>query len=164
MPSIPSYNKCSELGCNNPKTLFNSFCLDHGGRDKPKYYYNNSEQNKLKKKQYNASRWARLRQRQLSTQPLCQACLQSGHLRTATDVDHVFPWNAIGKEAFMLNLFQSLCHACHSVKTHLEQQGICRHYERPDAFKDYSHADWQGAIQRQNDEKTSENGEKLKVF
>ena len=157
MPSVPSNPKCTELGCNNQRSLFNSFCLEHGGRDKPRYYYNDSEQNKLKRKQYNNSRWARLRQRQLSTQPLCQACLQDGHLKTASDVDHVFPWHSIGKEAFMLNLFQSLCHSCHSIKTHLERQGIYRHYERPSAFKDYVHADWQMAVQRQYDGKTTEN-------
>jgi hypothetical protein len=42
----------------------------------------------------------------------------------------------------MHNVYQSLCHECHSHKTQLEQQGIYRHYDAPDAFKDYSKLDW----------------------
>ena len=138
MPSIPSYNKCSELGCNNPRSRLNTYCMDHGGKTTI-----NNQQTKLKAKEYNSSQWKRLRQRQLSTQPLCQSCKTQGRICLASDVDHVFPWNHIGPQAFMHNVYQSLCRECHSHKTHLEQQGVYRHYDRPDAFTDYSKADWQ---------------------
>lgn len=137
MPSIPSYNKCTELRCNNFRSRLNTYCIDHGGK--------NSISNLItreKRKQYNSSKWKRLRQRQLSTQPLCQSCQIQGRICLASDVDHVFPWNQIGPEAFMHNVYQSLCHECHSHKTQLEQQGIYRYYNQPNAFKDYSKLDW----------------------
>jgi len=77
---------------------------------------------------YQTPAWRTVRQRQLSIQPLCQACLSRGRVEAANHVDHVFAWKHIGKHAFLRNIFQSLCHADHSHKTGLEKQGIYVHY------------------------------------
>ena len=66
--------------------------------------------------------------RQLSMQPLCQSCLTRGIVTPATEVDHVFPWRRIGPQAFYRNLFQSLCHDCHSSKTQDERRGVFIHW------------------------------------
>lgn len=47
----------------------------------------------------------------------------------AEHVDHLFPWNVVGGESFLRNIFQSLCQPCHSHKTGLEQRGVIEHYD-----------------------------------
>lgn len=98
---------------------------------------------------YQTKYWKALRQRQLSTQPLCQACMSVGIITPANHVDHVFPWTHINKEAFYLNLFQSLCLECHSHKTSLEQQGEYRHYI-DGSYRVFSKNDYQYII-RENE-------------
>lgn len=56
-------------------------------------------------------------------------------------VDHVIGWRTIGPGGFVKNVFQTLCGACHSVKTGLEQRGIFRHYTDKGAI-DYQSGDW----------------------
>ena len=77
---------------------------------------------------YQTPAWRSLRQRQLSIQPLCQACLCRGRVEAAKHVDHVFPWKQIGKGSFLKNIFQSLCPECHSYKTGQEKAGVFEHY------------------------------------
>lgn len=113
--------------------------MEHGGKT-----YNRSAKRKEVNAQYNSALWQRLRVIQLSKQPLCQACIVRGKVTQATVVDHLFPWNQIGKEAFVANAFQSLCPECHSVKTGLEQQGIFRYYTDPP--KDYGLQDWRSVV------------------
>lgn len=110
--------------------------MEHGGKT-----YNGSYKRKLTNAKYNTVLWRKLRVIQLSKQPLCQGCSVRGKVTQATVVDHVFPWNQIGDQAFVANLFQSLCPECHSVKTNLEQQGIFRHYNAKPI--DYCLEDWQ---------------------
>jgi hypothetical protein len=66
--------------------------------------------------------------------------MSHGKVVQANHVDHVFPWSRIGKQAFYNNLFQSLCHDCHSVKTNEEKQGIYTHYS---TGKQYTPNDYQ---------------------
>jgi hypothetical protein len=73
---------------------------------------------------YNTKQWNLKRKCELSKNPLCSSCFVRGIITPANHVDHVFPWSKIGKRAFYLNLFQSLCHECHSHKTTLEQKGV----------------------------------------
>jgi len=120
MPTYPRNTKCSELGCNEPRSRMNSFCLKHGGRDNLPARATDSV--------YQTPAWRSIRQRQLSIQPLCQACLSRGTIEQAQHVDHVFAWKHIGNHAFLNNVFQSLCHADHSHKTALERQGTYTHY------------------------------------
>lgn len=59
--------------------------------------------------------WQRLRQMVLAAEPLCRACLASGAITPATQVDHIRPLSAGGENTF--DNLQSLCHSCHSRKT-----------------------------------------------
>ena len=141
MPTIPTYTKCSVLGCKNTKSRFNSFCMEHGGRDTFNHNkYNTSEERKARNEKYQTRQWQKLRQIQLSRQPLCQACLINNVVTPAQHVDHVFPWAQISNTAFYYNLFQSLCQQHHSEKTALEQRGIYRHYH--EVIKDFSKEDY----------------------
>jgi len=134
MPTYPHNTKCSELGCHEPRSRLNSFCLKHGGKDNLQARQTDSI--------YQTPAWRTGRQRQLSIQPLCQACLSRGKVEAAQHVDHVFPWKHIGNHAFLHNVFQSLCHADHSHKTGLEKQGKYIHYtaegEREYTINDYN--------------------------
>jgi len=135
MPVYPHNQLCAELNCKQLRTRLNSFCLDHGGKDNivPR------ETDSI----YQTPAWRTIRQRQLSIQPLCQACLSRGKIEIAQHVDHVFAWKHIGKHAFLRNIFQSLCKADHSHKTGIEKQGKYIHYtadgEREYAVTDYSY-------------------------
>ena len=126
MPTLPSNTKCRELGCTNPRSRLSTFCLDHGGRDT--YTAPKTAERDAFNSMYQTNQWRKLRQSQLSKQPLCQACLRKGRVIQAQHIDHVFPWKSLGKEAFYRNIFQSLCAECHSAKTQLEAKGIIRYY------------------------------------
>ena len=142
MPTIPTYTKCSILGCKNSKSRFNSFCMEHGGRDTYNHQrYNSDAERKARNEKYQTRQWQKLRQIQLSKQPLCQACLINNIVTPAKHIDHVFPWAQIDPSAFYHNLFQSLCVAHHSEKTALEQKGIYRHYAS--VIKDFTKGDYQ---------------------
>lgn len=140
MPTVPSYTRCAELGCNNPRSKRNRFCHEHGGRDVWDSSKNKTVDRRAFNAMYDTKHWKQLRIAQLSRQPLCQACLIRGIVTEAKHVDHLFPWAQIGQEAFKRNLFQSLCHECHTSKTHLEQRGICRHYNH--TITDFALTDW----------------------
>lgn len=139
MPTIPTTVKCAMLGCQLPRSKLNTNCLEHGGKN-----YSDNIERRLKNNQYSRVGWSKIRIRQLSTQPLCMSCLGRGRVSLATDVDHVFPWSAMGGGAFTHNVFQSLCRECHSTKTGLEQDGIFRHYTTPPV--DYSEHDYASVV------------------
>lgn len=71
-------------------------------------------------------RWQKARTAYLALNPLCVVCQRAGIVRTATDVDHVVPHR--GDAALMWDVanWQSLCHACHSIKTAREDGGFGR--------------------------------------
>lgn len=140
MPSVPFHTVCGELGCKNPRSSANRFCLSHGGKDTHNQNYNSSNERKASIGMYHSRQWLRLRQAQLSRQPLCAACQSWGRVTPAAHVDHLFPWAKVGKEAFYRNIFQSLCQPCHTDKTTLEHRGICRLYGTPS--KDYGIGDY----------------------
>ena len=118
MPYTPYNTKCAMLGCKSPKSKLNSYCMEHGGRE----YSNNQDG------AYDSKLWKTTRKRQLSLQPLCQACLCQGIITAAQHVDHVFPWRQIGEHAFTRNIFQSLCAEHHSYKTGKEKHGVIIHW------------------------------------
>lgn len=153
MPIYPKNTQCSELGCKELRSRLNSFCLKHGGRDNSVYKDTNSI--------YQTPAWRSTRQRQLSLQPLCQACLSRGRIEAAQHVDHVFAWRHIGKHAFLNNVFQSLCQADHSHKTGMEKQGKYIHY-KTDGPKEYVITDYayvvMSAHEGRNEAETGENG------
>jgi 5-methylcytosine-specific restriction protein A len=140
MPYAPYNSICRELGCKNARSKLNSFCLDHGGLQ----HTNDGKDNA-----YNNPAWRTIRRAQLSKQPLCQSCLTKGMVNSAKHIDHVFPWRHIGEHAFINNIFQSLCHECHSYKTGQERKGAFIHYigdkEKIFSIADYGYAmaQWQ---------------------
>ena len=140
MPSVPSNKKCSELGCKNPRSKLNGYCLDHGGRDKLKYEPKYNAARKEQSKFYKTRQWLALRQIQLSKYPLCEGCRAEGTITAANTVDHLFPWTQIGETAFFINKFQSLCNMHHATKTQLEQHGIFRRFGSPEV--DYFLSDY----------------------
>lgn len=123
MPILPRSNKCSQLGCTNIRSKLNTYCVEHGGKNTI-----DTDERKAFTSMYQTAQWKQLRQIQLSKQPLCESCMTKGKVSHANHVDHVFPWAKINKSAFYNNLFQSLCHECHSDKTVQERQGIFPHY------------------------------------
>jgi 5-methylcytosine-specific restriction protein A len=129
MPTVPSSTKCRELGCPNPKTYRSAFCSAHGGA--------RTETQKANGKLYNQKAWEKIRARQLSTNPLCARCLLEGKITSAQHVDHVFPHRRDAVK-FKLNLFQSLCAACHTLKGQDELKGIYNHYkaDKVDVYTD----------------------------
>ena len=141
MPTVPRQTTCTDLGCQNPKSLLNLKCLEHGGRDKPRattkpITTERAEFNAM----YTTRQWLVQRQIQLSQYPLCAGCNAEGVVTPANVVDHIFPWSAIDRTAFFINYFQSLCPTHHAYKTQLEQKGVYRRYGPP--VKDYEHTDY----------------------
>lgn len=126
MPTAPHNSKCATLGCKNPRSKLSTHCLEHGGSDT--YTSKQTDERVAFNNMYKTAFWRQLRIIQLTRQPLCQSCLTRGIVTQAEHVDHVFPWARIGRHAFRHNVFQSLCHECHSVKTGLEAKGIIHHY------------------------------------
>lgn len=122
MPTLPTYTKCIELGCKEVRVGKGSFCAIHSSKRVV------SDDRWMKQKEYKSSFWKQTKRSQLSRHPLCQSCLLRGVVCQANHVDHLFPWTAIGKEAFTHNIFQSLCTHCHSHKTQLEQRGVIEWY------------------------------------
>ena len=132
MPVYPTNSKCAELGCKEPRSKLNSYCAKHGGME-----YTTRKKDSI----YQTPAWRTVRRRQLSIQPLCEACLSRGRIEQAAHVDHVFPWRHIGQQAFLNNIFQSLCHADHSHKTALERKGTYEHYTQ-EGVKTYLEGDY----------------------
>jgi len=132
MPSVPKATKCSQLGCQNDRSKLNTYCMEHGGLQ---------HTNQDKHNAYSNPAWRTIRRAQLSKQPLCQSCLINGQVVSAKHVDHVFPWRQIGEHAFLQNIWQSLCHDCHSYKTGQERKGIYEHYTQ-EGTRSLSRADY----------------------
>jgi len=145
VPTVPSNNKCKELGCNNTRSLCNTLCLLHGGYDTYKATPNNKR--KEFNKQYQSKYWIKVRAIQLNKEPLCQCCKLRGRVTQATEVDHLFPWSRLHQEAFYQSSLQSLCASCHRYKTMLEAKGICRHFHAFGAI-DYALDDYNQVVKK----------------
>lgn len=61
---------------------------------------------------YGTARWKRLREAQLSLEPLCRMCLEAEDVEAATICDHVTPHRG-DVVLFWSGPFQSLCKAHH---------------------------------------------------
>lgn len=73
--------------------------------------YDKSYRNKEASKFYHSRAWKKVRDLQLAQSPLCEWC---GEI--ATIADHRIPISQGGAKLDRSNL-QSLCHACHNIKT-----------------------------------------------
>jgi 5-methylcytosine-specific restriction protein A len=136
MPTLPTSNKCAQLGCHAPKVKGSQYCVDHGAKPDTM-----SDDRRSFNAMYRSRFWASMRQGQLSRHPLCASCMAQGIVTQGDHVDHLFPWAKIGKDAFTRNLFQTLCAPCHSVKTSHEQRGDILHFT-PDGVKTYKLTDY----------------------
>ena len=137
MPSLP-LDQCATYHCKAPSIKGSVYCLDHAPTVKP------SPDRQSFNAPYKTQTWARIRARQLSAHPLCQACQLLGLVTHATHVDHLFAWASIGHQAFTRNVFQSLCPDCHGIKSGMEKKGVFRHYVNP--ARDYSLGDYSLAL------------------
>lgn len=137
MPALPQ-TQCAQYQCKEPSVKGSVYCVNHAPAQKT------TLERKAFNAQYQSSTWHTIRSRQLSIQPLCQACLSDGRITSANHVDHVFPWAAIGKHAFINNKFQSLCESHHGFKSGLEKKGIFRHYG--ETVTDYGVNDYPYAV------------------
>jgi 5-methylcytosine-specific restriction protein A len=133
MPSIP-LDQCASYHCKAPSIKGSVYCTDHAPIQKT------SKTREAFNAPYKSKAWAAIRARQLSREPLCAACKLEGRINQANHVDHVFPWAAIGEQAFTRNLFQSLCPECHGIKSGLEKRGLFRHYT--DKAQDFTIEDY----------------------
>jgi 5-methylcytosine-specific restriction protein A len=129
MPSIPS-SQCAQYQCKAPSIRGSVYCIEHAPTKQV------SKTRQAFNAPYKSAAWMSIRARQLSTNPLCAACLIDGRITQANHVDHVYPWAVIGEQAFTRNFFQSLCPECHGVKSGLEKRGVFRHYT--DKAHDYT--------------------------
>ena len=134
MPTQPR-PQCATYRCKQPTRPGSSMCMDHA--PPPKVNRAKRENDR----EYKTAVWQTIRAGQLSTQPLCMACMLSGRVTLGVHVDHVIPWRLIGSAGVTNNRFQTLCQPCHSIKTGLEQRGVFRHYTDP-APVDYFPGDW----------------------
>lgn len=137
MPSIP-LDQCAHYHCKAASIRGSVYCIEHAPLQKT------SIDRQAFNAPYKSKAWAAIRARQLSREPLCAACKLQGFITQANHVDHVFPWAAIGGQAFTRNLFQSLCPECHGQKSGLEKRGVFRHYT--DKANDYTVTDYPYAM------------------
>ena len=137
MPTFPS-NRCGQYHCKASAAKGSRFCLSHG-TIKP---------TTRRHTMYRSAAWDSIRTRQLSISPLCQSCLLDSRVTQAFHVDHVFPWGQISPNAFLKNLFQSLCAECHGIKTGHERKGTFYHYA-PEGLVQYTITDYNEAIHAQ---------------
>lgn len=73
---------------------------------------------------YKTARWLRIREAQLSMQPLCERCLRLEVIEEATVVHHADGGHKGDEERFWTGPFESLCKACHDHFGALEDRGV----------------------------------------
>ncbi len=66
---------------------------------------------------YSTPEWARLRERKLAANALCEPCMRRGKLVIATTVDHVVSIASGGPAFPTLDGLMSMCASCHNTKT-----------------------------------------------
>jgi 5-methylcytosine-specific restriction endonuclease McrA len=70
---------------------------------------------------YSTARWKRLRERQLTIEPLCRFCQEAEVIEVATVADHIVPHGGDEARFYDPDNLQSLCAACHnSTKQRME--------------------------------------------
>ena len=81
------------------------------------------------RKWYNSKVWQRIRAAHLAVHPYCEMCRAQGKalgecIPTTAHVDHITPHKGRWHRFIDASNLQTLCHACHSVKTKREQGGV----------------------------------------
>ena len=106
MPRKPK-RPCSRAGC--PELTEGRFCMRHQQEENARYNRYGRDPNTRARYGRN---WPRIREQQLSEQPLCEMCLRGGTTTPAKEVHHIVPLIEGGTHA-KENLM-SLCKRCHS--------------------------------------------------
>lgn len=76
---------------------------------------------------YNTKEWKKIRLLKLADKPLCEMCSQQNIVTPANTVDHIVPITLDNIELFFdFGNLQSLCAACHRIKTNLDMGKISR--------------------------------------
>ena len=136
---------CAYPGC--PNLVRRGRCEEHHVAERSHY-------DPSKHRLYGTAKWQRLRAMQLSREPWCAACLEHSHYEAATDVDHVIPHAGDVKLFFNMSNLQSLCHACHTIKTNQERGGVYASESLPTGehkageASDFSLYDFPGFLER----------------
>ncbi len=108
---------CAYSGC--PNLTDDKYCDEHsylnGQEDK---YYNKYQRDKDSNKRYGRA-WKRIRDRYVSTHPLCEHCKAEGRIVPVQEVHHIIPLNQGGSNKD--DNLMSLCHNCH-MKIHGEMK------------------------------------------
>lgn len=104
---------CSRPGC--PELVDGRFCEQQ--RKEEHQRYNKYDRDPKSRKRY-GRRWRKIRDRYISSHPLCEQCLKHDVMTAAEEVHHITPLSQGGTHADE-NLM-SLCKSCHSRITALE--------------------------------------------
>lgn len=75
------------------------------------------------RKLYKTARWQRLREGQLSAEPLCEWCLEREDIEPATEVHHTDGGHKGDLDKFWSGPFISTCKSCHASRGQLEDNG-----------------------------------------
>ena len=81
-----------------------------------------SDEAKAYRRLYKTARWQRLRDAQLSLQPLCEWCLERDIVEPATEVHHAEAHRG-DADKFWLGPFLSTCKPCHASRGQREDIG-----------------------------------------
>lgn len=81
----------------------------------------NSDRKKERSEIYNSKQWKKMRKAKIMMNPLCEECLKSNKITTATQVHHIdsfmyYEGNERLAKAFDFNNLESLCDECHEKK------------------------------------------------
>ena len=110
MPRKPK-RPCSYPGC--PNLTCESYCDAH--KDMARRQYDKYVRAPDTAKKYGRP-WKRIRDRYVSTHPLCEMCLKEGRYTPVEEVHHIVPISRGGTHAES-NLM-SLCQSCHTKLHH----------------------------------------------
>lgn len=86
------------------------------------------------RKLYRTVRWQRLRERQLSAEPLCRYCLVSEDITVADVVDHIKEHKGDERLFFDADNLQSLCKQHHDSTKQREERGQTVIHFGPDGW------------------------------
>ena len=106
MPRRPK-RPCSHPGC--PNLCDGQYCPEHEAEHRRAYdrYERSADVNK----KYGRA-WKRIRDKYVSTHPLCERCLKEGRLTPVEEVHHILPVSKGGRHT--QDNLMSLCKSCHN--------------------------------------------------
>jgi 5-methylcytosine-specific restriction protein A len=104
-------------GC--PELVASGYCAMHEGYSTDSFGIKRKPNRDPDTQKLYDRKWRQRRKVQLAEFPWCAECLDYKRYEPATDVHHVIPHKG-NKEIFLESPLQSLCHACHSKHTRIE--------------------------------------------